>query len=71
MSLSQASNDTLDQIFDNASGFHATNLMGDGNWTLSVSVHVPEGDDYVESVQDPDLNAGLAALKERLDSHQG
>lgn len=69
MPMTPASNAAMEAIFESANGFHATNMMGDGNWTLSASIVVPDGDDYVVSVENPDYNDGLVALKEQMDSH--
>lgn len=67
MPMTPASNAAVEQIFETCVGFHAVNMMG--MWTLSASVHIDGGDDYVETVENPDYNEGLVALKAKLDEH--
>lgn len=47
-------------------GFHMVNV---GSWTMSVSVHVPDGDDYVVTTEGADFTETLNALKEELIAH--
>lgn len=44
-------------------GFHVVNV---GAWTMSVGVHVPDGDDYVVTAEGDDFATTLAALKAKL-----
>lgn len=51
----------------NANSFHA--VLIDETWTVSVGVHEPDGDDYVETTIDTDLTTALVGTKAKLASH--
>lgn len=68
MPMTSQSNAAQEQVYDTAVGFHAVKI--DNTWTMSASVHVEGGDDYIETVEGhSDYNEALVELKSLLDSH--
>lgn len=55
------------ELPDNAVSFHA--VLIDKTWTVSVGVHVTDGDDYVETTNDTDITTALVGTKAKLASH--